>query len=55
MGIIRMGVSGWDRHAWSGDFYPEDLPRDQRLSFLAERFDTVEVNGSFYSLLTPKS
>lgn len=55
MGIIRVGVSGWDHDAWSGDFYPEDLPRDQRLSFLAERFDTVEVNGSFYSLLTPKS
>jgi len=54
MGTISVGVSGWDYDAWSGTFYPNELPRSQRLAYLAERFDTVEVNGSFYSLLTPK-
>jgi uncharacterized protein YecE (DUF72 family) len=36
-----------------GRFYPEDLPTERWLSFVAERFDTVEVNRSFYSLLEP--
>lgn len=47
---IRVGTSGWhyprgdDR--WTGIFYPERT-RDE-LRYYAERFDTVEVNVSFY-------
>jgi len=48
---IRVGLSGWDYDGWEGEFYPEDLPRTRRLEYVAERFDTVEVNGTFYSLL----
>jgi uncharacterized protein YecE (DUF72 family) len=53
MGKIRIGLSGWSYDEWSGDFYPADLPADDRLRYLADRFDTVEVNGTFYSLTTP--
>ncbi|MDX1646583.1 MAG: DUF72 domain-containing protein [Longimicrobiales bacterium] len=52
---VRIGVSGWSYDEWSGDFYPEDLPASRRLRYVAERFDTVEANGSFYSLLTPSA
>ncbi|HET9948894.1 MAG TPA: DUF72 domain-containing protein [Longimicrobiales bacterium] len=52
-GRVRIGVSGWSYDAWRGRFYPSGLPSARRLSFLAERFDTVEANGSFYSLLGP--
>ena len=47
---IRIGTSGWEYPHWVGDFYPRDLPRERRLEFYAERFDTVELNNSFYRL-----
>lgn len=50
---IRIGLSGWTYRDWAGPFYPPDLPSQEWLAFVAERFDTVEVNRSFYSLLDP--
>lgn len=50
MAEIRVGTSGWHYQHWRGVFYPSDLnPRDW-LSFYARRFDTVEINNSFYRL-----
>ena len=49
----RVGLSGWTYDAWRGDFYPADLPRRRWLAHVAERFDTVEVNGTFYGLVSP--
>ncbi len=53
MGRARIGLSGWSYEKWRGDFYPEDLPRDQDLRFASERFSTLEINASFYSLRSP--
>lgn len=53
MGKIRIGPSGWEYDHWAGTFYPDGLPRGRRLLHVAERFDAVEVNGSFYGLLSP--
>ncbi len=53
MGIIRIGVSGWNYDAWRGDFYPDDLPRRDELAYAARAFDSIEINGTFYSLRTP--
>lgn len=50
---IRIGTSGWEYEHWRGRFYPDDLPRDRWLEFYAERFDTVELNASFYRLPAP--
>ena len=47
---VRVGTSGWEYRHWAGSFYPADLPRDRWLEFYAERFDTVELNNSFYRL-----
>lgn len=55
MGTIRIGLSGWSYDEWGGGFYPEGLAPDDRLGFLSDRFDTVEVNGTFYSLTNPAS
>ena len=52
---VRVGLSGWDYDGWRGDFYPERLPARARLGYVGERFDTVELNGSFYSLQRPSS
>src|SRR5690606_36182323 len=55
MGTIRIGTSGWVYPPWRGVFYPPGLPHRQELTYLAERVDTVEINGSFYSLQRPSS
>ena len=49
-GRVRVGTSGWEYRHWVGSFYPRDLPRERRLEFYAARFDTVELNNSFYRL-----
>jgi uncharacterized protein YecE (DUF72 family) len=53
MAEIRIGVSGWSYKSWERSFYPPDLPRKRQLEYLTRRFDTVEVNSSFYSLKKP--
>jgi uncharacterized protein YecE (DUF72 family) len=49
----RVGISGWRYARWRGVFYPKDLRRKDELSFAAETFPTIEVNGTFYSLQNP--
>lgn len=53
MARIRIGLSGWSYDEWRGDFYPGDLPRGRELAYAAAMFDTLEINGSFYSLRKP--
>ena len=53
MSKIRTGVSGWSHEGWGGDYFPADLAHRRRLAFLSERMDSVEANGTFYSLLSP--
>ena len=55
MSRIRTGVSGWSHQGWRGDYFPEDLSDRRRLPYLSERMDSVEANGTFYSLLSPTS
>jgi uncharacterized protein YecE (DUF72 family) len=52
---LRIGTSGWHypggRGTWDGIFYPrpEDRPRAfDELRFYADRFNTVEINSTFY-------
>lgn len=47
---IRVGCSGWNYRHWRGPFYPDDIPARKWFDFYAERFDTVEINNSFYRL-----
>jgi uncharacterized protein YecE (DUF72 family) len=48
--VIRIGCSGWNYRDWRGAFYPGRLPAKRWLEAYAERFDTVEVNTTFYRL-----
>ena len=54
-GEIRIGISGWRYRGWRGIFYPEKLAQRRELEFAAERFRSVEINGTFYSLQRPAS
>ncbi len=47
---IRIGTSGYSYRWWRGAFYPERLRPGEWLSFYADRFDTVELNATFYRL-----
>ena len=55
VGEVRVGLSGWRYREWRGRFYPPGLVQRRELEYVAERFDTVEINGSFYSLQRPTS
>ncbi len=54
-GKIHIGISGWRYKGWRGVFYPEKLPQSRELEFASRKFDTIELNGSFYSLHRPQS
>ncbi len=46
----RVGCSGWLYKDWRGTFYPATLPTRAWLAYYATKFDTVELNGTFYRL-----
>ena len=52
---IRIGVSGWRYAPWRGRFYPTGLPQRAELEYAARCFSSIEINGSFYSLQSPRS
>jgi uncharacterized protein YecE (DUF72 family) len=52
---VHIGISGWNYPRWRGAFYPKGLPHKQELAFASRAVDSIEVNGSFYSLLRPES
>lgn len=54
-GRVHIGTSGWHYRHWTGAFYPEDLPPSRFLSYYAGRFQTAEVNSSFYRLPSEKT
>jgi uncharacterized protein YecE (DUF72 family) len=47
---IRVGTSGWHYAHWRGPFYPEKMRADQMLAYCVERFNSLEINNSFYRL-----
>jgi len=47
---IRIGTSGWHYKHWVGNLYPPKLSPAKMLGWYRERFDTVEINNSFYRL-----
>jgi uncharacterized protein YecE (DUF72 family) len=53
MARVLVGISGYDYPRWAGDFYPDDLPRREWLRYAGRAFDSIELNGTFYSLKSP--
>ena len=51
----RIGISGWRYAGWRGSFYPPGLAQRRELTYAGERFNSIEINGSFYSLQRPSS
>jgi len=53
---IRIGTAGWSYKDWDGVFYPAGMQRRKQhaLEFLAQCFDVVEINTSFYGHIKPE-
>jgi uncharacterized protein YecE (DUF72 family) len=54
-GKIRIGISGWRYKPWRGSFYPEGLAQRRELEFASRKLNTIELNGTFYSLQRPNN
>ncbi len=48
--LIHIGTSGWHYGHWKGPFYPDALSAKEFLVFYSRKFQTVEINNSFYKL-----
>jgi len=50
--IVRVGPAGWSYPDWAGYVYPSRRPKGfHEATYLAEYFDTIEINTSFYQPL----
>jgi uncharacterized protein YecE (DUF72 family) len=53
-GGLRIGPAGWSYDDWAGIVYPARRARGfHEAAWLAEYFDTIEINTSFYAPLRP--
>jgi len=53
--MIRVGIGGWNFAPWRGVFYPKGLPHSEELEYTSSRLNSIEINGTFYSLPKPAS
>lgn len=55
-GIIRIGPAGWSYKDWEGVVFPQKPgPRFDPLEYLAQFFNTIEINSSFYRPPAPST
>jgi len=55
MAKVWVGVSGWTFDGWKKTFYPKDLPQRRQLEYASRAMNSIEINGTFYSLQRPHS
>lgn len=48
MGRLFLGTSGFSYKEWTGSFYPAGMRGQGMLGFYAARFNSVEINSTFY-------
>jgi len=53
MASIFIGMAGWSYEGWRGSFYPESLKQKDELAHASRRVQSIEINGTFYSLFRP--
>src|SRR3954470_17291556 len=52
---LRIGISGWTYAPWRGVFFPKKLSQKRELEYASRTFNSIEINGTFYSLQRPSS
>lgn len=48
MGNLYLGTSGYSYKDWRDIFYPKGVSQKSWMSFYAERYNSVEINATFY-------
>lgn len=52
---LYIGPAGWSYDDWKGIVYPKGMTRDfDPLEYIAQHFDVVEINSSFYRPMPPR-
>jgi uncharacterized protein YecE (DUF72 family) len=52
--LLRVGPAGWSYSDWAGYVYPYRRPKGfHETTYLAEFFDLIEINNSFYQPMRP--
>ena len=52
-GRAFIGISGYEYKRWRNRFYPPGLPARSWLNYASRCFNSIEINGTFYSLKSP--
>ena len=53
--VVRVGPAGWSYADWKGYVYPERKTKGfHEAEYLAQFFDTIEINTSFYAPIRPQ-
>ena len=50
---IKVGVAGWSYKDWQGIVYPPSVKAKARVGYLAQFFELIEINTSFYGHIKP--
>jgi len=53
MPAVRIGPAGWSYTDWEGTVYPPHGSKFDPLAYLAQFFDTIEINSPFYRIPPP--
>jgi uncharacterized protein YecE (DUF72 family) len=54
--VVRLGPAGWLYKDWEGIVYPSEKPKGfDPLRYIADFFDTVEINSTFYGAPLPRT
>lgn len=53
--LIKIGTAGWSYKDWDGIVYPSSMKKEQHpVEYLAQYFDLIEINSSFYGHIKPE-
>ncbi len=51
---LHIGTCGFSYRDWIGPFYPKGIASIEMLPYYAERFDTVEIDSTYYAIPKPQ-
>ncbi len=51
---LRIGTSSWSAPSWEGVFYPQGMAPGEYIRHYSTRFDTVEIDATFYRIPTER-
>jgi uncharacterized protein YecE (DUF72 family) len=55
MSNLHLGTIGWSYSFWKSNFYPKKTESKEFLSYYSTKFNTVEIDNTFYRIPTPQT